>query len=347
MRLSLALSALAAFALAGATAAQADTPPAAPIFYCPTPGKADPPLAAARTKPAAHTGHVSSAHRRHGCPVAQVAAEHRHGHPHTAATTTVVAQKTAPHQSAAGSDVSASQAFIYRYERALHGLDARAAEEAWAEGRHPHPDRGRHDGPPVEGPVLAHREVPPPPCPHRCPGPDAWGHDGQPDIHAYAQSAPVPAVEERPLPAPVERVQPPPPPVPAPPRPHRAYAWQDDHSGYRTDERAEESERAGGWRYSEVDGQGHYQHWGDHFAGEPAWNDRDDRTWDDRDAGWRDDGRRDDGDERYRAAPRYRCPPPVPASSCAAGPDAPVRHSDAAVAGRDSAGYLTWPGKTE
>jgi hypothetical protein len=110
-------------------------------------------------------------------------------------------------------------------------------------------------------------------------------------------------------------------------------------------ERVQESERAGGWRYSEVDGQGHYQHWGDHFAGEPAWGDRDDN--------WRDDGRRDGAwrddvhGQRYQAAPRYRCPPPVPASSCGAGPGAPVRHSDAPVAGRDAAGYLTWPGKTE
>ena len=31
-------------------------------------------------------------------------------------------------------DVSASQAFIYRYERALHGLNAQAAEEAWGHG---------------------------------------------------------------------------------------------------------------------------------------------------------------------------------------------------------------------
>ena len=38
MRLSFALAAFAAVVLAGATAAQADTPPAAPIFYCPTPG---------------------------------------------------------------------------------------------------------------------------------------------------------------------------------------------------------------------------------------------------------------------------------------------------------------------
>ncbi|MEJ0065630.1 MAG: hypothetical protein WDM85_09410 [Caulobacteraceae bacterium] len=313
MRLSFALAALAGLLLAGATAAHADAPPAAPIFYCPTPGKADP----APATPPAGKGHVARAsrHRHPGCPVVQTAARRRRHRQHGAATT--IAQQTAPQP--ARDDVSAAQAFIYRYERALHGLDARAADRAWAEGRR-------------EGPALAQREAPPLPCPHGCPGPDAWRHDGAPAAHAYAQSAPPP-VEERPAPPPVLRA--PPPPVAPPPPPRRAYAWQDDHSGYRYDEREQESERAGGWRYSEIDGQGRYQHWGDRFAGDPAWDDRDEGPYD------------DDRGERYRAPPRYRCPPPVPASACSAGPDAPVRHSDVAAAGRDAAGYLTWPGKTE
>ena len=332
MRLSYALAALAGLLLAGAPAARADVPPAAPIFYCPTPGKVD--AAATPAKAAPHAGRAihASGHRHHGCPLVQIAARHHHGHRHGAATT--IASSAAP--PAASNDVSASQAFIYRYERALHGLDARAADEAWAEGRHPHPDHWRHDGAPIEGPVLAQRQIPPP-CPHACPGPEAGRHDGEPGARAFAQSAPVPPVEERPLPPPTAHV--PPPPVPAPPPAPRTYAWQDDRSGYGYDERGEASERAGGWRYSEVDGQGHYQHWGDHFAGEPVWSDR---------LGEDGDGRRDDGQvERHWAAPRYRCPPPVPASACSAGPDAPVRHSDVAVAGRDAAGYLTWPGKTE
>ncbi|HLY78667.1 MAG TPA: hypothetical protein VKQ70_04795, partial [Caulobacteraceae bacterium] len=250
MRLSFALSALAAFVLGGAGLALADAPPAAPIFYCPTPGKADA-APAVPAKPATHAVRAR-AHRHHpGCPVVPVAAPHRHGHRHNASTTIVVARVTTP-QVRANNDVSASQAFIYRYERALHGLDALAADQAWAEGRHS-------------------------PCPHgpadRCP--DHWRHDRHADIHVFAQSAPVPPVEQRPLPPPrVERAPPPPPvPVPVAPPP-RAYARQD--RGYRDDERVQENvqerERAGGWRYSEVDGQGHYQHWGDHFAGEPGWS---------------------------------------------------------------------------
>ena len=292
MRLSFAVPILAGLLFGWAATAQADAPPAAPIFYCPTPGKADPPPAATLAKPTAHAGHVirAGALRHHGCPTQRIAAEHHRWHGHGAAAPKAVASN----------DVSASQAFIYRYERALHGLDARAADQAWAEGRHP-------------------------PCPHACPGPEVWRRGGRPDNHDYAQS--------RPLPPPIEHARPPP--APATPPPPRAYAWQGDRSGDRYEERDEQSERAGGRRYSEVDGRGQYEHWGDHFAGEPGWRDRD-------------DGRQDDGrSERHWAAPRYRCPPPVPASSCTAGPDAPVRHSDVAVAGRDAAGYLTWPGKTE
>jgi hypothetical protein len=294
MRLSLAVPVLAGLLFGWAAVAQADAPPAAPIFYCPTPGKADPPVATP-AKPAAklpaHAGHVirASAHRGHGCPTQRIAAAHHRWHGRA-----VPAPKAL-----ASNDVSASQAFIYRYERALHGLDAHAADQAWAEGRHP-------------------------PCPHACPGPGGWRHGGPPDHRDYARSAPVPPVEQRPAPPPIA--------APAPPPVH-AYAWQDDHAGARYEDRDEQSERAGGWRYSESDGRGHYEHWGDHFAGEPGWDGRD-------------DSRHDDG-ARHWAPPRYRCPPPVPASSCAAGPDAPVRHSDVAVAGRDAAGYLTWPGKTE
>jgi hypothetical protein len=301
MRLSLAVPILAGLLFGWAAVAQADAPPAAPIFYCPTPGKAD--SAATPAKPAAaHAGIRAHAHRHQGCPTVRVAAEHHRRHGPRAAATIVFSMERAPLQRPAHADVSASQAFIYRYERALHGLDARAADQAWAEGRHP-------------------------PCPHVCPGPEGWRHDGRSDDHDYAQSAPLPPVEQRPAPAPVAPQ--------APPPSINTYAWQGDHAGDRYGERDAQSERAGGWRYAEIDGHGNYEHWGDHFDGEPGWRDRD-------------DGRQDDGrGERHSAGPRYRCPPPVPASSCAAGAAAPVRHSDVAVAGRDAAGYLTWPGKTE
>jgi hypothetical protein len=351
MRLSFAVPAVAGLLFGWATLAHADAPPAAPIFYCPTPGKPAPAPAATTARPAtqaAHVVHASERHHRHpGCPTLRVASEHHdwRGHQHGPRVL-------------ASDDVSASQAFIYRYERALHGLDARAADEAWAEVRHPCPPHAdhcpgawRHDGAAMEeGPVLAQRAIAPP-CPQRCPGPEALRHG---DDHVIAQGAPV---EAQPLPeprpphqdwrAPRGPNQPPqlawspPPRVEAPAQPPRpsvhAYAWQDDHSGYRN----ERDERAGGWSYSEQDGRGHYQHWGDHFAGEPDWDGNGNVL--------PDDGRRGDGhgERPWAQAPRYRCPPPVPASSCSAGPDAPVRHSDVAVAGRDAAGYLTWPGKTE
>jgi hypothetical protein len=350
MRLSLAVPAFAGLLLGWAALAHADAPPAAPIFYCPTPGKSAPAPAATPAKPAGHAARVvhASERRHQGCPTLHVASEHRHwrGHEHGP-------------KALASEDVSASQAFIYRYERALHGFDARAADEAWAEGRRPCPPHAdhcpgawRHDGPAMDqGPALAQREIPPPPCPHGCPGPEGWRHG---DDHRFAESAPLPPVEARALP-PLPEPAPPPrlaertPPPPAPRPSVHAYAWQDGHSGYGYAERDEQAERAGGWSYSEQDGQGHYRQWGDHFAG-----DRDGRADSRHDDGGYDDGRyaedrHDDGrgERHWAEAPRYRCPPPVPANSCSAGPDAPVRHSDVAVAGRDAAGYLTWPGKTE
>jgi hypothetical protein len=353
MRLSLVVPAVAGLLLGWAALAHADAPPAAPIFYCPTPGKPAPAAAATPAKPAhgAHVVHAGGERRRQGCPTLRVASAPAHHHWRD--------REPGP-KAPASQDVSASQAFIYRYERALHGLDARAADEAWADGRRPCPPHAdhcpgawRHDGPPMDqGPVLAQRETQPPPCPRGCPGPDGWRH-GE-DHHLLAERALTPPVEAQPLPPPLEPAPPPrfverPPPAPLPPRlverplpppaPRptvHAYALQDGHSGYGYVERDEQTERAGGWSYSEQDGQGHYRQWGDHFAGEP---DGDGRY---------DDGRRDGGGERrWAEAPRYRCPPPVPASSCSAGPNAPVRHADVAVAGRDPAGYLTWPGKTE
>ena len=336
MRLSFAIPAIAGLLLGWSALAYADAPPAAPIFYCPTPGKPAP--AATPAAPAAHAAHVVRAaeHRRQGCPTLRVAAtERRHG-----------PERHHGQRVLANNDVSASQAFIYRYERAIHGFDARAAEAAWAEGRRPPCPHGaadpcpgdrHHDGAPMESPALAERQVAPPPCPHHCPTPDGWGHARAADDRLYAAGPPAPPA---PAPAPPrlaeQRPMPPPVAAPAPPRPPvHAYAWQDAQGGARYEEREQDSERAGGWSYSETDGRGQYHHWGDHIAGEPRFADRD-------------DGRQDDGrGERHWAQPHYRCPPPVPASSCGAGPNAPVRHADVAVAGRDAAGFLTWPGKTE
>jgi hypothetical protein len=292
MRLSFAVPTLAGLLLGWAAVAQADAPPAAPIFYCPTPGKADPAPAATTAKPAAQAAHVVHAGgRRHqGCPTMHVAVERHRWH-----------GRGGP-RLVAGQDVSASQAFIYRYERAMHGLDPRAAEEAWAEGRHA-------------------------PCPHHCPDRDGWRHDGPDRDHDLARNAPVPRVDERPLPPPL-------PPLPPSPPPVHAYAWQDGDSGYRADERDQERQRVGGWSYREVDGRGRYQHWGDRFDGEPGGDGRHDEDGD------------HDRDHRWAEGP-HRCPPPVPASACTAGQSPAPHHADVAVAGRDAAGYLTWPGKTE
>ncbi len=358
MRLRLAVPVLAGFLFGWTALAQATDapPPAAPIFYCPTPAKAAPAPAATADKSTGHAVHAvrASGHRRQSCPTLRVAAVRHHRHGHGPAPKMV-----------ANNDVSASQAFIYRYERAVHGLDARAADEAWAEGRRPpcpprrdhcpgggmHDDgmhgRGMHDGdmammhagPPPEGPALAQRAVPPPPCPQQCPGPGAWRDGGPRDLHDGAANGR--AYAERALAPPVE--PPPPPPREAPPPPiAHGYAWQDGHGGYRYDEREDSSERAGGWSYSEVDGHARYHHWGDRFGDEPDAQ-GDGRRSEDH---WGQDHWDQDhwGGDRWTDRPR-RCPPPVPASACAAGQS--PHHADVAVAGRDAAGYLTWPGKTE
>ena len=303
MRLSLAVPTVAGLLLAWAVAAQADAPPAAPIFYCPAKAAAAP--AKTPAKPAGPTVAHASAPRGQGCPTKRVAtpvASEHHHHWRRAETLYALAAPPRPRYVPAA-DVSAAQAFIYRYELARHGLDARAADEAWAEGRR---------GPPMIGErFLAQREVPPPPCPRGCPGPEAWRNAGPPPMMA----------QQRPMP--------PPPPIPAPPP--RAYAWQDRHAGGGYSE--ERSEGAGGWSYSEQDGQGRYRHWGDHFAGEPA------QALADRG----DDHRGYRGDHWADAPRRGPCPPSTEHACTAGG------HGQAEVyetAGRDAAGFLTWPGKT-
>ena len=154
MRLSFAVPSLAGLLLGWAALAQADAPPAAPIFYCPTPGKADPAPAATPAKPAAHGAPAPSGGAQ-GCPTLSVASAAAHHHS--------ARPRAATPKAVASNDVSASQAFIYRYERALHGLDAHAADQAWAEGQAalgpPHAVRPARRLAPPHGPPIAYAPV--------------------------------------------------------------------------------------------------------------------------------------------------------------------------------------------
>ena len=337
----------AATAAADAQPAAAAAPPAAPIFYCPTgPAKPAAPGVHAPACPAPPPAHVAVVAHRPARHDREVRVAERHAR--------------APHE-----DVSASQAFIYRYEQAQHGLDARAADEAWA-----------HAGPP--------------PCrePHGCPPRHEWAEAPPPPQVIVERAPPQPQqviVERAPPPPPqviIERAPPPPPKIiiehppapppqivferaPAPPQviyerapacpdrcppPSPRYGYEDHAqgagylgagylgAGYRAGYSIErhESERSGGWRYSEQNGQGRYQAWGD-------------------------------------ARRRRPCPPSVPVASCGAahapsgyaqGGYAQSEYASGAYAsgegewrdgsygrvypysGRDAAGYLVWPGKT-
>ncbi len=150
MRLNFLASALAGSLLvgwaAGATAAPAPpappaAPPAEPIFYCPAaPGHAD----------AKHVAKHAGA-GRHACPRARVA-HAEHGHHWRGHETRFAARD--------GRGVSASQAFIYRYELRHDGFDAHAADGAWADVRRPGHDMGPPMGPPMVmrdhmGPLMA------------------------------------------------------------------------------------------------------------------------------------------------------------------------------------------------
>jgi len=126
-------------------------PPSAPIFYCPSPA------AAAAAHGGAQGAHAESA----GCSTGRAAHGGGRGHGR-------VQVRHAEHgggrfaehgrgrfrvASRDEGDVSASQAFIYHYERAMHGLNPDVANHAWAEGaRPPRPPRF---GPPPHGPGFA------------------------------------------------------------------------------------------------------------------------------------------------------------------------------------------------
>src|ERR1700722_12616500 len=146
MRLSYALPALAGGLVVGwaaIAAADAPPPPAAPIFYCPSTGqKPAQPQACPTAAPAP------------AAPVQHVAvAEHRHMH-HRREVRVAERRAAPPHE-----DVSASQAFIYRYEQAEHGFNARAPDEAGGRGGPPPCPDERGCPPPHR--EWAEREAPP------------------------------------------------------------------------------------------------------------------------------------------------------------------------------------------
>ena len=278
----------AAIAAAATPQAAGAAPPAAPIFYCPSASAAKPQACLA---PPAHVATAPPRHLRY----------HRE--------VRVAEHGARPHEA-----VSASQAFIYRYEQAQHGLDARAADEAWAHAGPPH--RQWAEAPPPQ--VIVERAPPPPQVIiERAPPPP-------PKIIIEHAPAPPPQIVFERAPAPPPQViyeRAPPCPERCPPPAPRAHGWQDRAAsrGYMVERQTRE--RSGGWRYSEQNGQGRYQAWGD-------------------------------------ARRRRPCPPPVAAAGCAgaatyASGEAEWRDGSYGsygqvyrYSGRDAVGYLVWPGKT-
>ena len=223
MRLALALSALAGGACLGwafnANAEPASSPPpAAPIFYCPTPA------AAAAECPAKS---ASTAHAHHRV-APRLAGDHYRTH--------------GEHQyAAAGGDVAEAQALIYRYERAVGGLNGRAVREAWHYGG---------EGPPPDVALT------PPPPPDLGPPPPAGGmlvlrippangrvgpHDGGPPDDEYRSS-------------------------------DRVYAWDDAEAGGRVSTfgfQGRDSDSRGVWLFVDRDGERHYLHLGEGHGAPP------------------------------------------------------------------------------
>ena len=124
----------AAAALADVPAANVSAPPSAPIFYCPTPsspsrGMAPPARAGRRTGHHSRLCPGAEAHRQ--APGARKSASREPSrHERGGKIALSAPQRPSSPAPRAGQDVSAAQAFIYRYERALGGLDPRAANEA-------------------------------------------------------------------------------------------------------------------------------------------------------------------------------------------------------------------------
>jgi hypothetical protein len=355
MRLRFASPALALSLIFGwAAAAQADpapaasaTPPAAPIFYCPLPT----PSAAAAPAPVKSS--LRNARGRHAvCPSPERIA--------------VRAHRRRRHEEGrinlASEEISQSQAFIYGYERALHGLNARAAEEAWG----PRPPRPMGPPPPMmmappplvpAAPPAAVAVTPLPPL-----EPDE--HWRAPERREWAE-APPPAAA------------PPPPPVEARDRwrereeardwaeAHRD-AWRDEaeRARLRHDQDVDrdwaepDRDRGEGWRDRDraAAWAGRGEDWAVRPAPPPPVIDHD-SAYGDRSGYAYGFERRDFAREirPWGEAAAPRCPPPRDVGCSAGAADPPPvdgQWRDGSygpvyqVAGRDAYGYLVWPGKT-
>jgi hypothetical protein len=348
MRLSIALGALAGGLVLGSAAlALADAPPpAAPIFYCPAaPGKGGPASStpAAKSCPPA----ANSAPAAPSTPVARV--EHRRDERRHEPR--YAGGRWTAHEGPPREDVSASQAFIYRYERAVHGFNAEAADQAWA-----------HGGPPPsvrdDRRMIRQYAAAPPPAPIVAPPPPP-----APPERIYVQPAPPPPVVVEVGPTPparvyVERVAPPPPPPQAyaPPCPDRcppAYehdGWRDQQARAEAPaltERRAYAETAPPREYSGHYGYltpppGAYQHHEEHYG----YTSQDhayayERRETEQSSSWRSS----DGHYVERSDDRRGPCPPSPDHGCsAAGDGYGAAHQ---YSGRDAYGFLVWPGKSD
>lgn len=356
MRLSFALPALAGGLLVGwsalAATSAAPTPPAAPIFYCPSAPKpaaacvATAPAAkstpAARAAPAAKAAPAAQAapaakpapaaavqprrmRRRYEARFAERRVVGRRPFERHQVERRFVERRTVDWRAA---DLSEGQRYIHDYERRHHGFEV-GGEETYA-GPPPCPER---DCPPPRAVIEA-----PPPPPARVIVKEAPPQPQQ-VIVARAPPPPPQVIVEREAPPPpkIVIVHPPAPPpqiiferAPAPPPrviyerapcPERCeapgrYGWEGREQGGGVVIERRERERAGGWRYEEQNGRGHYEAWGD--------------------------ARRD------RRCPRGGCErgEGYASSGYESGEWRDGSYGGVqAYAGRDAHGYLVWPGK--
>jgi hypothetical protein len=341
MRLSIALGGLAGGLVLGSAAlALADTPPpAAPIFYCP---------AAPAAQKAAPAAGKSCPAATPSAPAAK--AEHRHERPR-------YAEGRRPARAAAArEDVSASQAFIYRYERAVHGLNAQAADEAWA-----------HAGPPPnvrdDRRVIREREYAEAPRP----APPVVAPPPAPPERVYVQPAPPPPVVVEVGPTPparvyVERVAPPPPPrAYAPPCPDRC-PMSDGHDGWREHHDDAQAPPAYGRRaYAETAPPPAYSGRVEHYgyitsqSAPTAGYERHEEHYGYQDHGYAYERRETEQSSSWRSSDGHyaehhddrRGPcPPSPDHGCSAVADGGYGAVQQ-YSGRDAYGFLVWPGKSD
>jgi len=367
MRLNIASGPLAGGLVLGwAALAQADTPPpAAPIFYCPSAAHGAPaagaPAAGKSCPPAAHAAPTAPA-----APVARV--EHARERPRYEARYAEgrLVERHAPPRyihEAPREDVSASQAFIYRYERAQHGLNAQAADEAWAHAGGPPPPDYRDDHRVIREREYAEAVRPVPPVVAPLPPP-------APPEHVIVQPTPPPPVVVEIAPTPparvyVERMAPPPPAyAPACPdhcpmsedrhewrehheyaetAPPPAYSRQEEHYGYINAPPARAYERR-------------EEHYGYVTPQPPAYAEREEREHVDhayayerreteQSSGWHYSDGHDGYAERHDER-RGPCPP-SPDHGCSAAASGDSYGAVYQYSGRDSYGFLVWPGKSD